>query len=45
MNFQYNRLDRIPYTQDVKRNKVTGELKMKLTRIAYPRMIRIGDFN
>ena len=42
---QWNRLDRIPYTYNVKRDKETGELKRRFTRIVHPRKIRTEDFD
>ena len=41
---QWNRLDRIPYTYNVKRDKRTGELHRRFTRIVYPGKIRVEDF-
>lgn len=41
---QWNRLDRIPYTYNVKRDKETGELQRRFTRIVYPEKIRVEDF-
>ncbi len=42
---QWNRLDRIPYTYNVKRDKETGELQRRFTKIIYPKKIRIEDFD
>ena len=41
---QWDRLDRIPYTYNVKRDKETGELQTRFTRIVHPEKIRVEDF-
>ncbi len=42
---QWNRLDRIPFTYNVKRDKGTGELKRRFARIVYPEKIKVEDFH
>ncbi|NPA98089.1 MAG: hypothetical protein GXO43_01800 [Crenarchaeota archaeon] len=41
---QWNRLDRIPYTYNVKQDKKTGELHRRFTRIIYPQKLRVEEF-
>lgn len=42
---QWNRLDRVPYTYNVKRDGETGELVRRFTRIIYPKRLRVEDFD
>lgn len=41
---QWNRLDRIPYTYNVKLDNETGEVVRRFTRIVYPKRLRVEDF-
>lgn len=42
---QWNRMDRIPYTWNVKRDKETGELRRGFCRIIYPKKLRAEEFD
>ena len=41
---QWNRLDRIPYTYNVRQDKEAGEVVRRFTRIVYPERLRVEDF-
>jgi len=42
---QWNRMDRIPYTWNVKKDKTTGEVKRGFCKVIYPRKLRAEEFD